>query len=246
MFAYRAHSGRVTDLRTTLPEVEPSGHRSRPVSLSKVRYPIELIYMGGTAGIDYADSLVGWLYCSPDHPRARGDRPPDGIGPLRFAFYGRISTQDAASSEAWQLVSAQQAIAGRGRIVVEYFDVGCSRRMPWVERPQAAALLAALTSRDRVFDAVVVGEYERAFYGDQLVHLATVMAAYGVELWLPETFGPVDLHDPSHQAFGYAARSPVTAGGATVAVSHDGGDAGAGARSGPPSGWPPAVRLPPG
>jgi hypothetical protein len=34
------------------------------------------------------------------------------------------------------------------------------------------ALLAALADPDRGFDAVVVGEYERAFCGDQLARLA--------------------------------------------------------------------------
>ena len=46
---------------------------------------------------------------------------------------------------------------------------------------------------DRGFDAVVVGEYERAFTGQQLSQLAPILRRYGVELWLPETYGPVDL-----------------------------------------------------
>jgi DNA invertase Pin-like site-specific DNA recombinase len=125
------------------------------------------------------------------------------VGRLRFAFYGRISTreyQDADSSQAWQLDSATQTIAGRGQIIATYFDIGCSRRLPWTQRPRAAALLAAITSPTRAIDAVVVGEYERAFHGDQLTHLITVMAAHGVQLWLPETNGPVDLANPTHQA----------------------------------------------
>jgi hypothetical protein len=122
---------------------------------------------------------------------------------VRFAFYGRISTseyQDAGSSRAWQLDSARQTIAGRGRVTAEFFDVGWSRRVPWAERPEAAALLAAATSLEHPFDAVVVGEYERAFHGDQLIYVAGVLAACGVQLWLPESNGPVDLRDPTHQA----------------------------------------------
>ncbi|MEU4422300.1 hypothetical protein AB0F81_16870 [Actinoplanes sp. NPDC024001] len=69
------------------------------------------------------------------------------------------------SSRAWQLESAQRLVAGRGRIVVEFFDPGASRSLPWVKRPQAAALLAAAAEPDRGFDAVVVGEVERAFAG---------------------------------------------------------------------------------
>ena len=45
-----------------------------------------------------------------------------------------------------------------------------------------------------------MGEYERAFYGDQLLYLAPVFEAHGVELWLPEVHGQLDLGDASHQA----------------------------------------------
>jgi hypothetical protein len=85
---------------------------------------------------------------------------------LRFAFYGRTSTvgyQDGVLSRRWQVESARDLIAGRGVIVAEYFDVGCSRRLAWLHRPQAAALLGALSNAHRGFDAVVIGEYERAF-----------------------------------------------------------------------------------
>ncbi len=159
--------------------------------------------MGRTPSVDDAGSLSGWLHVTPTRQRIRRRRAPAVVGALRFAFYGRISTgeyQDATSSRAWQLDSARQTIAGVGRIVVEYFDVGCSRRLPWTERPKAAALLAAVTSPDRPFDAVVIGEYERAFHGDQLTHIAAALASCGVQLWLPETHGPVDLSSPIHQA----------------------------------------------
>jgi hypothetical protein len=58
------------------------------------------------------------------------------------------------SSRAWQLDSARQTIAGRGRVMAEFFDVGWSRRVPWAERPEAAALLAAATSLEHLFDQV--------------------------------------------------------------------------------------------
>lgn len=122
---------------------------------------------------------------------------------LRFAFYGRVSTasfQERSSSRRWQRDVAEDLIAGRGGIVAEFFDVSRSRRLPWRDRPQAAALLAAVADPGRGFDAVVVGEYERAFCGDQLLTLAPVFEAYGVQLWLPELHGRLDLHDASHQA----------------------------------------------
>ncbi|MEV5541037.1 hypothetical protein AB0L13_29730 [Saccharopolyspora shandongensis] len=80
--------------------------------------------------------------------------------------------------------------------MAEYFDVGCSRLWSWSKRRCAAALLAAVQSSDRGFDAVVVGEYEHAFYGDQFRAVMTFLAKEGVELWLPEAGGPVDLGDP--------------------------------------------------
>jgi len=96
------------------------------------------------------------------HRRCRG---VDVVDPWsRFAFYGRMSTeeyQDRETSSRWQRQVAEETIAGRGVIVAEYFDV-CSRRLPWCERPAATALLKA--TADRLFDAVVVGEYERAFH----------------------------------------------------------------------------------
>jgi hypothetical protein len=71
-----------------------------------------------------------------------------------------VEHQDPESSAAWQREAAEALIAGRGAIVAEYFDAGCSRRLPWDERPQAASLLAALVGPDRGFDAIVVGEFE--------------------------------------------------------------------------------------
>jgi hypothetical protein len=122
---------------------------------------------------------------------------------LRFAFYGRTSTedyQDRASSEYWQRDVAENVIFGRGVVVAEFFDSGYSRRLPWTDRPEAAALLVAAANPERGFDAIVVGEFERAFYGNQLQQLMPVFDRYGVQLWLPETDGPLDLSDVTHQA----------------------------------------------
>ncbi len=106
----------------------------------------------------------------------------NGSGGVRFAFYGRISTveyQDPVSSRAWQIESAGQVIAGRGRIVAEFFDVGASRSLPWARRPQAAALLTAAQGPDREFNAVVVGEFERAFAGGQAQVVIALLASFG-------------------------------------------------------------------
>lgn len=91
-----------------------------------------------------------WLEQAPGRTRERGCRARAGKGVLRFAFYGRTSTgrfQDPATSRQWQLDTASRAIDGVGRITVEFFDVGCSRSLPWRHRPRAAALLAAAAGR---------------------------------------------------------------------------------------------------
>jgi hypothetical protein len=107
--------------------------------------------------------------------------------------------QDRETSSRWQRQVAEETIAGRGVIVAEYFDV-CSRRLPWCERPAATALLEATADSDRPFDAVAVGEYERAFYGNQFETVLWLLGRRGVRLWLPEAGGVVDVDSPVHQA----------------------------------------------
>jgi hypothetical protein len=122
---------------------------------------------------------------------------------LRFAFYGRMSTsefQDARTSRAWQRAVSEELTDGFGTIVAEYFDKGCSRRWAWPDRPAASALLAATEDPDRGFDAVVVGEYERAYYADQFREVVERLAAVGVQVWLPEAGGLVEVDSPAHQA----------------------------------------------
>jgi hypothetical protein len=68
-------------------------------------------------------------------------------GCLRFAFYGRVSTedcQDPVSSLARQRDQAGSLVLGHGTIVAEFFDAGESRSVAWARRPQAAALVAQL------------------------------------------------------------------------------------------------------
>ena len=113
---------------------------------------------GGATGVD---SLLAWAERS-GHQRAA----EPCTGGLRFAFYGRVSTedrQDPVTSRARQRDQAAALVGGHGRVVAEYFDVGQSRVLPWARRPEAAALVAAMADPDRCFDAIVLGEYERAF-----------------------------------------------------------------------------------
>ena len=137
-----------------------------------------------------AAGLVAWAEES-------GRRWPGGAvrGGLQFVFYGRVSTedwQDPVTSRARQLEQAEALVRGHGAIVAEFFDAGESRTVAWGRRPQAAALVAQLADPGRGWDAVVIGEYERAFYGSQYAAMAPLFEHYGVQLWMPETGGLVD------------------------------------------------------
>jgi site-specific DNA recombinase len=128
--------------------------------------------------------------------------PARGRGRLRFVFYGRVSTedwQDPVTSRARQLQQAQMLTGGHGVIVAEFFDIGETRELPWARRTQAAALVALLADPDRGWDAIVIGEYERAFYGNQFASMAPLFEHYGIQLWMPETGGPVDWHGEDHE-----------------------------------------------
>jgi site-specific DNA recombinase len=132
--------------------------------------------------------LVAWAGQS---GRRRSGGPSRGL--LWFAFYGRVSTedwQDPVTSRARQLAQAAALVAGLGVIVAEFFDIGQSRALAWTCRPQPAALLA---DPDRGWDAIVIGEYERAFYGSQYALMAPLFEHYGVQLWMPEAGGRVDF-----------------------------------------------------
>ena len=104
--------------------------------------------------------------------------------------------------------------AGRGVVVAEFFDTGQSRALPWARRPQAAALVGQLADPDRGWDAIVIGEYERAFYGSQYASMAPLFEHYGIQLWMPEVGGRVDWHAEDHEqmmmALGLQSKREIT------------------------------------
>ncbi|WPB89905.1 recombinase family protein [Streptomyces malaysiensis] len=121
---------------------------------------------------------------------------------IRFAFAGRCSTEDLQDPEAsrnWQLTRARALIepAG-GQIVTEYFDVGHSRSLPRQRRTRANELLQALRNPNRGFDAVVIGEPQRTFYGNQFGNTFPVFVHFRIPLWVPEMGGPVDPDNEAH------------------------------------------------
>ena len=85
-----------------------------------------------------------------------------------------------------------------GKIVTEFFDIDKSRSIPPQRRPQASALLAALADPDRGFNAVVVGEPQRAFYSNQFVNTFPLFEHYRVPMWVSEVGGPID---PEKEAY---------------------------------------------
>jgi hypothetical protein len=90
---------------------------------------------------------------------------------------------------AGQIARARALSERHGEIVAEFFDVGQSRSIPWKRRPQAALLLDALKNPQRGFEAVVIGEPQRAFYGNQYGLTFPVFVHYHVQLWVPEVGG---------------------------------------------------------
>ncbi|KOX32956.1 hypothetical protein ADK67_07230 [Saccharothrix sp. NRRL B-16348] len=122
-------------------------------------------------------TLAEWIAATVPSGVPAMDATP--VGSLRFLFYGRASTlehQDPRTSRAWQLDVSRRLTGGHGTIMGEYFEAGCSRQVPWHLRPRAAAMLRYIAANvDRV-DAVVVGEYERAFLdGAQVRELRAVL-----------------------------------------------------------------------
>ncbi|MCA2216366.1 recombinase family protein [Jidongwangia harbinensis] len=122
---------------------------------------------------------------------------------MRFAFYGRVSTEDNQDPQAsynWQFTRARGLIEPAGHtIVADFFDIGTSRSLPWKRRPRATELLAALKDPRRGFDGVVIGEPQRAFYGNQFGLTFPIFEHYRVQLWVPEVGGAVDPGSDAHE-----------------------------------------------
>ena len=114
-----------------------------------------------------------------------------------FAFCGRVSTEDNQEPEASrlrQVAQAQRILPPHSEIVEEYFDIGNSRSLPWARRPETARLLKELRSGTNRWNAIVIGEFARAFGAPiQYSTIYPLLEHFGIELWLPEVGGRVDF-----------------------------------------------------
>lgn len=104
------------------------------------------------------------------------------------------------SDRGWQSARSRQVIEpARGEIVAEYFDIAQSRSLPWKRRPEASRLLNAFRDPRRGWDAVVIGEPQRAFYGNQFgLTFPVFVVHYGIELRVPEVGGTIDPGSDVH------------------------------------------------
>jgi hypothetical protein len=101
-----------------------------------LRSGCELALGEAPTGMTADGGLAAWAEASGRRPSGRAR------GSLRFAFYGRVSTedwQDPVTSRARQREQAGALVRGHGQVVTEFFDEGESRSVAWGRRPQAAA-----------------------------------------------------------------------------------------------------------
>jgi DNA invertase Pin-like site-specific DNA recombinase len=131
-----------------------------------------------------------------DRLRAASSRVPAHVGLGSVAFYWRVSTEDNQDPEASRQRQLHRAIELikplGGHVVREYSDIGVSRSLPWTARPAARELLKDLKNPLRGFSAVVVGEGDRSFFGDQLNLIWPQFEIAGVGLYIPDIGGRYD------------------------------------------------------
>ena len=115
----------------------------------------------------------------------------------RFAFCGRVSTEDnqePEASRARQVAQARRILPPGAEIVEEFFDIGNSRSLPWPRRPETARLLAQIRRGTNRWDGIVIGEFARAFGAPiQYSTVYPLLQHFDIELWLPEVGGRVDF-----------------------------------------------------
>ena len=111
----------------------------------------------------------------------RRQRAEPGRGLLRFAFYGRVSTedwQDPGTSRARQLQQAVMLPPGLGLSWRSFSTRGVPGAAVGAA-PAGRGAGCAAADPERGWDAVVIGEYERAFDASQYASMAPRFEHYG-------------------------------------------------------------------
>ena len=149
--------------------------------------------------------------------RASPARPPGGAGAVCGSrFMGGVDRGLAGSGD---FAGAAVAAGGDARGGARRNRGGVLRHRGKPDlavgaAPAAAALVAQLADPDRGWDAIVIGEYERAFYASQYASMAPLFEHYGVGLWMPEVGGRVDWHAEDHEqtmlALGLSSKREIT------------------------------------
>jgi len=74
-----------------------------------------------------------------------------------------------------------------------------SRRHPDQRSATTLSCVEPLKRADRGWNALVVGEGTRCWFGNQFSLIAPRFTSYGVDLWIPELGGKFDARNPSHK-----------------------------------------------
>ena len=98
--------------------------------------------------------------------------------------------------------------------MAEFFDAGAEPDIPVGAGPAGRCAGGCAGDPDRGWDAIVIGEYERAFFGNQYAAMAPLFEHYGIQLWAPEVGGRIDYHAEDHEqtmlALGLSSKREIT------------------------------------
>jgi hypothetical protein len=206
--------------------------RAADLALARVPSPrriLDVVFPDMPAG------EVAWMCAAPMRMMAAGDQRTGGDVSAAWA-QGLASRRegmqagDACGSRSTG--GSDRGLAGSGDVVgpaaaagddADGGGAGCrggvlrhgSEPRPSVgAAPAGRRLVGQLADPDRGWDAIVIGEYERAFYGNQYASIAPLFEHYGVSLWMPEVGGRVDWHAEDHEqtmmALGLSSKREIT------------------------------------
>jgi site-specific DNA recombinase len=112
---------------------------------------------------------------------------------------------------AWAEASGRVRSRGQARDGLRFVFYGRVSTEDWQDPVTSRARQREQADPDRGWDAVVVGEYERAFYGSQYALMAPLFEHYGVQLWMPEAgAGSTSPPSTTSTVLGLSSKREVT------------------------------------